>query len=216
MIDLQVIQVRDLLKVRRVTEAGITPRTLLLTGEDFSSAQEVYINESLSPDIVVSDSTHILAQVPTPHLQSRIRTVSVVSSRLTRTRSSTIKFLFGNIPNRASGIERLIQLFLKTMLQTPGTDIWVPNSGGGLLRAVGRAVGKNDHASVVADFQLSVTRARQQIMQLQASNPPTDLSERLLYARPIDVKFLPHELALVGKIDIANQAGKSAVVGLVT
>lgn len=218
MIDLQVIKVRDVLPVMRVSLASMTPRTLLLTGKDFSSTEEVYINEVRSPvgGVFIVDDRNLLAQVPDVELNTPIRSVSVISNRLTRNNRSRIDFKIGNISSRASGIERLIQMFLKIMMQTPGTDIFVPASGGGLLRAVGKTAGKNDQANIVADFHNAVSRARQQIMRMQANNPPTNLSERLLYARPLDVKFVTQELALVGKIDIANQAGKSAVVGLVT
>lgn len=216
MIDLQVIKVRDVLSVIKVTLAAMTPRTLLLEGKDFSCAEEVYVNEIRSPSVVIVDDRNLLTQVPDSELNTPIRSVSVISSKLTRNNRSKIDFKIGNISSRASGIERLVQMFLKIMMQTPGTDIFVPASGGGLLRAVGKTAGKNDQANIVADFHNAVSMARQQIMRMQANSPPTTLSERLLYARPLDVKFVTQELALVGKIDIANQAGKSAVVGLVT
>jgi len=213
--DLQVIEIRDLLKVTSYAYvANSNPPSMLIRGVDFSSAQEVFINEAKSPDVVVTSMNVLLAQIPETQINSPIRSLIISSSRLTRTDRSHIVFRIGDTPSTVDGLTRLIQMFLKLMLQSPGTDIFSKLSGGGMLGALGKLMTNPSSSSLVADFNLSVSRARQQILALQARNPKLSMSERLLYARVISAKYNPSELALYGQIAIGNQVGKGSVVGL--
>ena len=154
-------------------------------------------------------------------LVTPISSIVVTSSRLTQTDRSKISFRMNDQPNAVQGIERLIQKFLKVMLQTPGQDIWSPNTGGGLLGSIGKTFGKGSlgvttaaSGTLAADMQVAVDRARRQVMTIQANSPMTTASERLLYARLLESKFLAHEMALYGRIELANHAGQSATVRL--
>lgn len=215
MVDLQVIEIRDILRITGVRPVQDSdPPTLDVAGRDFNNIQELRINEVKSPSLVVINSTRLLAQVPETQESMPIRSIVAISNRLTRTDRSIINFRIGDTPRSVDGMERLIQTFLKLMLQSPGTDIFAPKVGGGLIRAVGKQIRNPSSATLVSDFSLAVARARQQLMSLQANDPTVDLSERLLHARVLDAKFIPSELALVGKIAIGNQQGRSSMVGL--
>lgn len=221
MIDVQVISIRDVLPVTRVFLAeDESPLTLIIEGRDFNSANTVYINNIRAESAIVTSSTVITAVVPYD-MVTPINSVEVVSNRLTRTDRSKITFGFGDQPRGVQGIERLIQKFLKALLQTPGRDVWSPNLGGGLLNLIGKTFGKNNtgitsaaSSSLAADMQLAVDRARRQLVAVQANSPSTVATERLLYARLLESKFLPYEAALYGKIELASHAGQTAVVRL--
>lgn len=215
MIDLQVIEIRDLLKVLGVRPVPMSdPPALDIRGIDFQHADEVLINDVKSPSVVIASNNQLLAQIPENEEISIIRSIIIVSNRLTRTDRSKINFRLSDSPKMVDGMERLIQTFLKILLQTPGSDIFVPDAGGGLLRALGKQIGKPSSATIASDVHLGVTRTRQQLMQLQAKESALALTERLLYARVQRAVFTPTELALNAKIQIANQAGQASTVGM--
>jgi hypothetical protein len=215
MVDLQVIEIRDVLRVVSVAAIPASnPPTVLLRGQDFNSAQLVLINEVESPEIVIVSNQEILAQMPTTQVDVPLRSVVVVSHRITNTDRSQISFTLGNAPQTMAGITMLVQQFLKLMLQAPGTDIFSQKNGGGLLRAVGRQISAPTSSTLVADLNLSVSRARQQLLTLQARNPKLSMTERLAYARVAEARFNPTELSLVGRVAIGNQASQGSVVGL--
>lgn len=214
MADLRIIEVRDLLRVSTVAiNPYVIPRTVTVHGQDFRYALEVWINETKSPSVFIQSNTMLLAQVPDSQLTSPIRTVSVVSSQLTATEISKIEFRVGNMPGTVGGISQLIQNFIKLLLQDPGSDIFARNLGGGLLRAVGQQTSKSGQ-SLVADLQMGVDRTRKQIMTLQAGDRQLRPSEKLLYARLLDARFLVSELTVMGKIMLGNHAHQTASVNL--
>ena len=215
MVDLQIIEIRDVLKLVSIAIVpGSIPPTLLVRGQDFNHAQDVYINDAKSPDVIIASSRELLVQIPETQIEVPIVSVVVSSNRLTKTDRSQITFGIGDTPGTVDGFTRLIQTYLKIMLQAPGTDIFAPKVGGGLLRAVGQQVSGPSSTTLVADFKRAADEARRQLMGIQAGNPRLTMTERLLYARVLEAKFNPAELSLVGRISIGNQAGNGSVVGL--
>jgi hypothetical protein len=213
MVDIQIIEIRDILTVKRVAPAhGVSPRSLRIRGLDMRNVAEVSINEMKSPSVVVVNNNELLAQVPVPIGYGPIRSVVAISNRLTNTKRSTIKFKVGDSPGFTNGLERLIQSFVKILLQTPGTDAFSPKLGGGLLTAAGKAAAHPQ--SLVGDVQHGVDRTRRQLIAIQAHDPALALNERLLYAVLLDARFSPQEQALSCKIDIASHAMNSSVVAM--
>jgi hypothetical protein len=218
MLDMQVIEIRDVLPVIKAEILqGVEPKSLKIRGKDFHNAYEVFINEQKSPDVIIMSSRELLAQVPINQVNSPIRTIVVISNRLTRTERSKIHFRLGDSVKSVSGMESLIQLYVKILLQTPGTDIFAPNTGGGLLNAVGRMSGAvtNSAGTVTSDLQIAVGRTTKQVIAIQANNSAIHLTERLLLAQLLAADFITSEQALVGRIYLGNQAGQASTVGLV-
>lgn len=214
MVDLQVIEIRDVLKVTGVKpEPGLSPRSVRVFGKDFRNTNEVYVNDAKSPSVFVVTNQEMLVQVPPSLGRAPIRTVQAISHKLTSTEKSKIIFRIGDTTHAVSGIERLMQLFLKMLLQTPGSDIFAGKLGGGLLRTVARQTSRKG-GSMVADLNVGVERVTRQIMNLQSSNTALPLDERLLFAHVIEAKFIQSELALVGRIGIGNQARQRGSVSL--
>lgn len=219
MIDIQIIENRDILPITQFEYAiGVVPRTIILKGLDFDNVREVLVNETKSPSVVIESSTRLLAQIPDSIGRGPVRSVVAVSNRLTRTRNSMIRFRLSDTPSYVSGIERLIQTFLKLLLQTPGTDAFSPRLGGGVLKAAGKqSTNATAHAnSLVADVKLGVDRTKRQLIAIQANDPTLALSEKLMYARLLDARFSPQEQTLFCRVDVANQALQSSVVNVET
>lgn len=219
--DIQVIEIRDVLPVKEVSIVeGSDPAVLVIRGRGFQAASRVFINDIPATDVMVVNSTKIMAEVPF-ELVVNINSVVVISNRLTNTDKSRITFGIQDQPKAVQGIERLMQKFLKVMIQSPGRDIWSPKIGGGLLDLVGKTFGKGSEgvtaaasSTLAADMQVAVDRARRQVISAQANSPQTAASEKLLYAKLLETQFLPHEMALYGRIELTSQAGQAAVVRL--
>lgn len=213
--DLQVIFLQDVLPITSVTNAaGVLPRTLDLRGADFRTAESVTINEEPSPEFMILNKTQILAQVPVSQTSSIIRTVSVVSSRFTATERSIIKFKLSNHSKTVTGLQALVQIFLKLLLQSPKSDVFAPNLGGGVLNFVGKSVGRNNPGQIISDLTLAVNRTRTQIISLQAGIPTLSPDERLATAELMDANFSRRSSALLASIRLIAQSGRKALANL--
>jgi len=119
-----------------------------------------------------------------------------------------IEFAFNPTRSGVSGLERLVQFFVKILLQSPNI---YSNLGGGMLKALNSS---RDASSLTADLQLAVNRARSQIIAQQAASPAIPLDEQLKDARLLHSEYNAGKLALTGTIAVDNRSGKSSVVGL--
>lgn len=216
-IDIQVACPQELVRVSQAVEAvGVPLRSLFIYGDDFRSAEEVLMNEVPSPSFVILTKTKILAEVPDPLKQSTITSISVLSNKLTSTARSFIRFRLGERAGKTRGILRLMQLFLKILFTTPGTDIFAPKIGGNALAHLGQSVGAEEGADVVAGLIVSVDTTAKQVVQIQGRNQAIPPDERLLAAKVLSAGFNKNETALVASIELTSQAGTSAVARLET
>ena len=215
-IDYQVIfpaEVIGLTAVRQSTSAG--PRTLDISGKDFTSVDEVRINGEPSPSVVIVSRTRLLAVFPTSQAIQPLESLQVISRRLTLSPRSVIRFRIGNQPSKCRGLLRLMQVFLKILLTTPGRDIFAPKLGGGALKNLGRTFSRSQSGSIVSDFVLAVDTTSRQVLSLQGRDSRIPLDERLLAARVIGTKFVAEEAALVVSLEITSQAGQAAVTNII-
>jgi hypothetical protein len=213
-VDFQVAFPQELVRINTVrTLPGLPIRTLDIIGEDFRSLNEVLMNEVPVPagGVVVLSRNRLLAEVPDILKDQSITSISVTSSRLTITDRSFIRFRIGTVPSKARGIIRLIQLFLKILFQTPGTDIFAPKVGGGALKSLGENYGKEEGADIQASFIIAVDNTARQIIQIQGRDASTPPDERLLTANVLSIGFNLNETALVASIEVTSQAGVRAV-----
>ena len=213
--DIQVIYLRDVLRVTSVTNVpNVVPRTLDIRGPEFRDVVKVEINEAESPSYMVVSKNQILAQVPSEQEKTLVKSLAVLSSSFTKTESSQVRFELTNHPKKAAGLIKMIQTFLLYLLRTPGTDAWYPNSGGGLQRLIGSSFSKNQTGAVTAEFALAISRTRAQIISLQAGNPRLNTDEKLAAANVLSAVFSAAQTALLARVELIAQSGKRAVVGL--
>lgn len=211
MMSVSVVRLLDLLSVSSVREAiGVSPRSLLIYGEDFSSVETVLINGSMSPEFRTVSDTSLIAQVPEDQDQAIITDVAVLSTRLTLTDKSLVEFTVGTRVRKVSGIQRLMQIFLRQLLRTPGSNIFHPRSGGGLTKRIGTVYDK----SVAADVTVAVDAARQYIIAVQAAERAIPPNERLLSAEILGLNADPTTTTLYVAITLTNHAGETAAAAL--
>jgi hypothetical protein len=214
-VDFQVAFPQELVKVSQITNvAGLALRTLNIVGDDFRSVDEVRMNEVVSPSVVVLSKNRLLAEVPESLRESTITSVAVLSRRLIITPRSFIRFRIGTSASKTRGILRLMQLFLKILFTTPGTDIFAPKIGGGALTHLGQSVGLEQGSDVTAGLVVSVDSTARQIVQIQGRNQSIPPDERLLSAKVLSAGFNKNETALVASIELVSMAGTAAVARL--
>ncbi len=184
-------------------------------GDDFRAVDEVLINDTASPDVIVLSRTLLTAQLPDMYqTMPEVRSVMVLNKQLTLSPRSLIRFRIGKSPGKVRGILRLMQLFLKVLFTSPGSDIFRPNSGGGLLRSLGTTFGQDEGSNLVSDIVIAVNRTQRQIIAAQSRDQRSPRDERLLTARIISANFDKLQSAFYVKIELVSQAGRTAITNL--
>lgn len=213
-IDFQVVFPQNVVPLSGVRYLpGILPRTLEVIGEDFNSIDEVQVNGQTSPSVVVLSQQRMLVQVP-DNVYDRVTSIEVISNRLTLANRSLLRFRLGSSPTKVSGMLRLVQLFVKVLFTTQGSDIWSQQSGGNALKDLGRSFSAMASRGIIGDFIIAVDQTTKQIIAAQAKDPSIPMDERLMKATVTSVNFNKNEGALVPTIELMNQTGQPAITSL--
>lgn len=212
--DLKILSIRDLLTLTGAQYANVTPLSLTLTGEKFNDATKVLINDLEAPEFIVLSDNRILAQVPDSQRASPITKIAVLANRPSTTRSSLLHFEVPTSIGVLSGIERLVQLFCKILMQTPGSDKFRPSEGGGLMNMVGRNISHTDSKALQSSVLASISRTKDQILSYQSQNARIPADERLLTAQADTVAFDPSTTTLSARVFVTAVSGRQAVANL--
>lgn len=190
---------------------GLAVRTLRISGDDFRAVDEVLMNEVPSPSFIVLSKNELLAEVPAAVVGGSVTSISVLSKNLILTQRSFIKFRLEAVPGKVRGILRLMQFFLRLLLQTPGSDIFAPKLGGGALAHLGQSISVDEGSDIVSSFIISVDNTKSQLVQIQASNQSIPPNERLVNAQVLSAGFNKNETALIVSVQLTSQAGENAI-----
>jgi len=213
---LEVIKFRDLLPVEGIPRfvPGFEQPTLEIKGGDFRSVERILINEVPSPEFIIVNKHTIYVQLPTAAERS-ITNIEVISSNFTKTSTySTIHYEIGTKTRTISGLLKLVQLFVKWMLQSPRTDIFNPERGGGMQELVGKVQTTRTMDSVASSIARSVKNTVTQIRAAQVNTQGLALEERLLAAEISDIQIFEKQMEARVKINIRSVAGSEAVAAL--
>lgn len=173
------IRLIDIVPVTSFANApGVSPRSLLVSGQDFENIESVMIGGVPSPEFIAYSRNQILAQVPESLVDQPITEVLVYASALRPTERSLIEFTVGVRPKKVRGILRLLQNYVRILLRSPGTNVFHPTSGGGLRRRIG----ENLTSAASADVIAAVSRTTAYFLSVQARQSELPPSERLLSA----------------------------------
>lgn len=215
MIDIKILTIQDLLPVIGVEYApGVTPLSLLITGERLDQANQVMVNDIEAPQFVVVSPSRLLVQVPTSERASGLRKIAVIANVPAVNRRSLLHFEISSSIRGIAGLEKLVQAFCRLLLQTPGTDRFRPAEGGGLLKIVGRNVAKGDAKNLQASVVGAVSRTRDQLLSRQGANRRIPPDERLLTATAEAVGFDASTTTLSARISLSAVSGQLAVANL--
>lgn len=214
--DIQTVHPQNTIPVSRtslIVLGGI--RALDVIGDDFSSVDDVFINDMISPDVIVVSANRLIAQLP-DSLQDHpdIHSIMVVSRQLTLSASSLLRFRMGNTPGRVNGVLRLLQLFVKILLSEPGSDIFNKQVGGGLLRNIGATFGSEEGDTIRADATVAVDRAARQVISVQSRDGTLPRDERLLNASLVGATFSRSSGSMFLSVEVVSQTGVPARLNL--
>ena len=215
-VDFQVVFPQETIRLTSVKVVpGSSPVLLDVVGEDFSSVDTISINEVDAPSFYIISRNRLLAELPSSVLPQNIRTVTVISQKFVLTEKSLIRFRVSKVPGKVSGMLRLVQLFLKVLLTTPGSDIFNRKLGGGALKGLGATFNGSASSAITSDFVVSVQNTVRQVVALQNRTSGTPASEKLLNAKVLRANFSPLESALLVTIELTSYTGRAALTNLV-
>lgn len=213
MFGIQLIRLLDVLKVNSVRNApGVSPRSLIIEGEDFRSVETVLINGTAAPEFVAYSKTQLIAEVPELYRNETITEVSVLSSSLTFTKRSLVSFTFGTRPKKLSGVLRLMQTFLRILLRSPGSNVFHRRSGGGLLLRIG----DNISTRAAADIAIAINSTKTYLIGVQTAERNIPPPERLLNAEIAGLTIDPQNTTIAVTIILTNHSGQRAAATLTT
>lgn len=207
---ISVIRLLDVIPASSISNAvGVSPRSIIIRGADFASVESVLINGVSSPEFVVLSTSEIVAQVPDDQDDAIITDIAVLSAAFTMTARSLVELTVGNHVRSVQGIQRMMQVFLRQLLRTPGTNIFHRRSGGGLLKRLGTIADD----SVAADAAVAVSSAKQYIVNIQSGDRTIPPSERLLAAEISGLRT--EKTAVYLTVVLTNHAGTRAAASVV-
>jgi hypothetical protein len=187
--------------------------SLDIQGSDFTGAAAILINGYRAPTFVVLSDTRLLADLPATQIGVPIRSVSVIR-RTTQNSESTIISFEAMVPSPAiTEATYLVQRVLKNLLTTPGSDIFSPRSGGGLLSLLGPI--PVDTGAIFALVSLRVKSTVEELVEQQARDLSTPPEQRLSGIEILEAEYSAKDTALDVRLRIISSSGASIVAGVV-
>lgn len=215
MADLQVVFLQDLLPVSRVEPINSTTPALRVRGKELSAASAVLINGIEAPAFLVTDRHSLVVEIPSSQVGDLIRSVAVLSSRITKADRSVLTFRIGGSSARVSGILRLVQRYVLMLMTNPGSDVLNPSLGGGLLNLVGKTIqGNGQGENVRTGIQQSISKTTSDLRKIQTQGAGLPPDETLLSALLVNVNFDARTTTLAVRLQLESAAGQLAVANL--
>ena len=183
-----------------------------IRGRDFTGLSAVMINGHRSPTFVVLSDSRILADVPRSQLGGPIRSITVLKSDAsTSAKGSIISFEAVGTATVVPSSTFLVQKVLKYLFTTPGSDIFSPTSGSGLLSLLGSTESASDSLSGLA--RLRVREAVSQIITDQALSA-APIEEKVQTIEVLSAAFSRTDTSLDIRLAVISMAGQRIVAGL--
>jgi hypothetical protein len=219
--DIQFVRFNDALPVTSVDEVpGSSPRSVRISGPDFSTTLEVEINGELSPSFILPQNstdhnkTLLWAQVPNSQRDQPIRSVVVVSAEFRLVRESIVTFALGREPKKVSGLLQLMQSYVKILLSTPYHDAFLKTVGGGVLDVVGANAESEVGSNLTSSVTRAVSAASSQLQAMQSRQVGLTDDERLLAANLLSCQYNVDITGLDVRVELIAKSGKTAIASL--
>lgn len=176
----RLLQLRRLLDIRSLAEIpNVRPRAVEIRGNRMDLASGVELNSTDAPAFAALSPDQLLVQVPSG-FKGSIMEVAVFSNFLEPGSRSLASYNFTRHIWITEGKHRVLQNFVKVLLTTPGTDIWSPRSGGGLMRLLVRNVDQHSENAISGEIESRVMSVTRQIVENQSMDHTMSVAERLL------------------------------------
>jgi len=110
-----------------------------------------------------------------------------------------------------TGVSKLIQIVVLSLVDVPGRDALDPEKGAGLTDLVGQNIDPNDSTEIFGEIARRVRKAEKEILDAQIGNVE-DPEARLRELQIIEIKNGDQIDEIFVKIRIINEAGRATDV----
>lgn len=186
-----------------------------ITGTGFIDVANVLINGYRSPEFIVDTAQRIFAAVPTAVAGQIITDIQVLLLSPLRGMENAIILDIGGGNGRIEGPAKLVQSFVKTLLTTPGSSIFSPQLGGGLMRLSGQNMA-TPTGNVESEARAAISRTETQLRTLHAASPRLPLSEKLRSVNILSVTVDVDSSTLSIRLELVAQDGSRVSAGVIT
>lgn len=201
--DLYIVQLQDslpLTSVQSYPKTDSTPRQLSLVGRGFHRAVEVLVNGRSVTDFSVVRANTLLVNLPDILADVLITTVEVYSDTIHDLQSSRLVWRLGT-GGRVLGPQKAIQLFMKWLFTTRGSDVIRREVGGGWKQLLSSTTGS---ASLAAGLSDGLNNVLSYLHQIYARQPSTPLDEQIVGAELVSVIETERRLQISVRVLFAN------------
>lgn len=216
-VDIQFCSLVDSLQIVSAKEIlDAVPRAIqLTTRQGFHSAQRVLISDYLVDTFTVIDDKHLIVYPPDDVFKDWLvseMAFDVVSSEYSGGISARV--IFGPTKNvkKVSGIQKLVQQVVKTLLSNSNSNKFSLGQGGNLLEGLGGSFTEASRVRLTAQVAEAVSRTDEQIKAGQQRAPGLAASERLLELRLGSVSFVGESVH--ASMKLVTYSGKSIDIPL--
>jgi hypothetical protein len=124
-----------------------------------------------------------------------------------------VTFTFGKRSKPVAGILKLVQMLVKMLLTTPGSDHFATDVGTVIQGLFKRAVSASSFQLLKMDIMMSIQDLERQILDIQASQPIPD-DERLKEIQIRNVQYLEVSGEWQIQISVLSEAGEQVAFDL--
>lgn len=207
--ELSVTSVRASLPIKgKITILSKDPIILAIYGEKFQQARFVFINDIELSTFNIISNTQIQITVPSILPLDQIKTISVLSELFVLDKTNLIYFDLGNTIKSLTGIQKLVQQFIKLLLQSPGTNLFNKDAGGGLLSMIGKNTDGLTQP-ITSDIVDAVNRTKNYIIAKQSRNKRIPLDERLMDVSVNGISVGSDKVSVSVNLLLTNMTGRS-------
>lgn len=216
MSDVSVVTLRDVLPIDSVSLLPSDTPQLRVDGPRMRAAETVLLNGVPASAWVLASPVTLVAEIPEGLRGDVIQTVAVLSSEVVdSTASSLVALDLPPFAKRVSGLQRLFQRFLLMLLTTPGSDLFAPSQGGGLLR-LARSL---PHTTITQEraataVRTCVSKAVVDLRTVEATQGFLRLDERLSEVSVVGVSVSQETGTLSIRLALESQSGLAANASL--
>jgi len=208
--DLLVTSVRASLPIKgKVNIVSKNPVILNVYGDKFQQARFVFINDIEVPTFNIITNSQIQITVPSSIPLQQIKSISILSELFVLDKTNLIYFDLGNSVRSLTGIQKLVQQFIKLLLQAPGTNLFNKDAGGGLLNMIGK---NTDGMSqpITSDIVDAVNRTKNYIIAKQSKNKRIPLDERLMDVAVNGISVGQDKVSVSVNLVLTNMTGRAS------
>ncbi len=185
------------------------PIIIKITGQKFIQAKTVFVNDQLIPNFIIESQTSILIPLPDSISLSNIKTVAVLTDKFEIGRGNIVYFQMSSSIRSLSGIQKLIQHFIKLLLQAPFSNLF-DSVGGGLLKLVGTNINGTSGEPALSEIIDAINRTKNYVQKKQASNKRIPLDEKLLNVTIEGISVGTDKQSINISLTVLNMLGQGA------